>query len=47
MDKEKIKAKVKEKKVWMSALSTLAALGVLTASQVDWAKDVLAAIFGW
>lgn len=47
MNKDKIKEKVKEKKVWVSGLGFLLALGALSASQVEWARDVLAAIFGW
>lgn len=47
MNKEKIMEKIKEKKVWMSGLGFLAALGALSASQVEWVQNVLAAILGW
>ena len=46
MDK-KLKEKVKEKKVWMSGLGFLAALGALSASQVEWIKGIAAAVLGW
>jgi len=47
MDKQKIQQKIKEKRVWIPAISFLVAVGLLSASQAEWVKTILTAMFGW
>lgn len=40
------KSKLKRKKVWMPIVGALVALGILSASQAQWIKEVLTAVTG-